>query len=87
MNEPKHHQSSDWSYHLFAFRIIGDFGATIAAPVVLFVLVGRSLDERYQGGWLFTVLAFVLAALLSGIVIYRKAKRYGQEYQKLGGSK
>ena len=84
MNEPKHSPSPDRSYHLFAFRIIGDFGATIAVPVVLFVLAGRRLDERYQGGWFFTVLAFILAALLSGIIIYRNAKRYGQEYQKLG---
>ncbi|MBI2636916.1 MAG: AtpZ/AtpI family protein [Parcubacteria group bacterium] len=87
MNELKHHPSSDRSYYLFAFRIIGDFGATIAVPVVLFALAGRWLDERYHGGWLFTVLAFILAALLSGIIIYRKAEQYGQEYQKLGDRK
>ena len=78
---------NDRQYYLFGLRIAGDFGLTIAIPVVLLVLLGRSLDERYQQGWLFTVLAFILAALISGTIIYRKAKKYGDEYQKLGEDK
>ncbi|MEK7125354.1 MAG: AtpZ/AtpI family protein [Patescibacteria group bacterium] len=78
---------NDRQYYLFGLRIAGDFGLTIAIPVVLLVLLGRSLDERYQQGWLFTVLAFILAALISGTIIYRKAKKYGQEYQKLDEKK
>ncbi len=78
---------NDRQYYLFGLKIAGDFGLTIAGPVVLFVLFGRYLDGRYGQGWLFTILGFALAALLSGIVIYRKAKKYGQEYQKLDEDK
>ena len=75
---------NDRQYYLFGLKIAGDFGVVIAMPVVLFVLGGRWLDERYNHSWLFTVLAFILAALVSGVIVYRKAKRYGEEYQKLG---
>ncbi len=78
---------NDRQYYLFGLRIAGDFGLTIAIPVVLLVLLGRSLDERYHRAWLFTVLAFILAALISGVIIYRKAKRYGREYQDLDKKK
>lgn len=63
-------------------KIAGDFGATIAIPVVSFVLIGRYLDSRYGGGAWYTIIAFVLAALISGTSIYRKAKAYGKEYQE-----
>ncbi len=76
--------SPDRKYYVFGLKIAGDFGMAIAAPVVAFVLIGRELDSRYGQGWLFTVIAFILAAAVSGIIIYRKAKRYGQEYQRLG---
>jgi hypothetical protein len=69
---------------LFGLRIAGDFGATIAAPVVLFVLAGQWADARYGGGWRYTVLAFIAAALLSGRLIYRKAKAYGAAYDAIG---
>lgn len=70
-------------YYLLALRIAGDLGATIAVPVVLLVLAGRWLDGKYQAGYLYTVLAFILAALISGKIIYDKAKRYGKEFQSL----
>lgn len=78
-NQPK----NDHAYYMFALKIVGDFGASIAVPVVLFVLIGQHFDEKWQKGPLFTILGFVLAALVSGRIIYKKAKRYGQEYQKL----
>lgn len=75
--------TSDREYYLFALKIIGDFGLAIAAPVVGFVLLGQYLDERYGRSPWFIIAGFVLAALLSGRIIYRKAKQYGREYQKL----
>ncbi len=70
-------------YILLGLRIIGDFGATIAVPVVLFVLIGQWFDEKYDKSPLFTIIAFVLAAILSGRMIYKKTRAYGKEYQSI----
>lgn len=70
-------------YMLLGVRITGDFGAVIAVPVVVFVLIGRWFDARYGIGPWVTVGAFVLAALLSGKLIYKKAKAYGKEFASL----
>lgn len=78
---------NDRQYYLFGLKIVGEFGIIIAGPVVLLVLLGRYLDNRYGQGWLFTVLGFVLAAILSGVIIYHKAKIYGREYQNLDEKK
>ena len=64
-------------------RIVGDFGASIAVPVILFVLVGQWLDGKYEKTPLFTVIAFILAALVSAKMIYMKSKQYGKEYNAL----
>ena len=75
--------AKDRKYYLFALRIIGDFGASIAIPVVVFVLIGQWLDGKYEKSPWFTVIAFALAVVLSGKMIYKKAKRYGKEYQDI----
>lgn len=76
-------QEQDRRYAMFGLRIVGDFGASIAIPVVVFVLIGQWLETKYgQAPW-FTVGAFVLAALISGWMIYRRTKEYAAEYQKL----
>lgn len=85
--EQKSSKSKSRAYYLLAFRIMGDFGASIAIPVVLFVLSGQYLDGRYEKSPLFTILGFVLAALISGKIIYKKAKIYGEEYKRLGEKK
>ena len=71
---------------MLGLRIVGDFGASIAIPVVVFVLIGQWLDEKYQKSPLFTILAFVLAAIITGKIIYKKAKGYGNEYKKIDDS-
>lgn len=73
----------DRKSYLLGLRIAGDFGATIAVPVVLFVLVGQWLDGKYGMGARYTIAAFVLAAFLSAKSIYRKAKKYAKEYDML----
>ena len=73
----------DRKYTHMGLRIVGDFGATIAVPVVLFVLTGQWLEGKYGHAPWFTVGGFILAALLSGKMIYKKAKAYGKEYQEL----
>ncbi|MEK7131294.1 MAG: AtpZ/AtpI family protein [Patescibacteria group bacterium] len=80
-NNPK--KTSSREYYLFAFKMLGDFGASIAVPVVLFVFIGQYLDGKYDKSPLFTILGFVLAALLSAKIIYKKAKAYGKEYKRM----
>lgn len=81
MDSPKPKKTSDRAYYLFALRIISDFGATIAVPIIIFVLIGQWLDDKYQQGPLFTIIAFGLAILISAKIIHKKAKKYGREYQ------
>lgn len=73
----------DRHYWLFGLRIVGDFGATIAIPVVVFAYLGKRFDTRFDTAPWLLVAGFVLAALISGTMIYRKAKRYGKEYQEM----
>ena len=70
-------------YILMGLRIIGDFGAILAVPVVVFVLLGQWLEGKYGYEPWFTVTAFILAAVLSAKMIYKRAKAYGEEYEKL----
>lgn len=81
-NEPLK-PNSERRYYLFALRIAGDFGISIAVPAVLGALLGQYLDELYGHAPLFLVLSLILTAALSAKMIYRKAKKYGEEYQNL----
>ncbi len=74
---------SDRAYYIFAMKVVGDFGANIAVPVVVLVLLGEYLEKRYGFQPYGTVAGFVLAAIISGTIIFRKAKQYGTQYQAL----
>ncbi|MFH1789450.1 MAG: AtpZ/AtpI family protein [bacterium] len=76
-------KTTDKQYYFFALRIIGDFGASIAVPVVLLTLIGGHFDEKYNSTPLFTIIGFAVAAFISIKIIYKKAKKYGQQYQKM----
>lgn len=74
---------TDRSYYLFGLKIASDFGATIALPVVALAFLGQWLDEKYNKSPLFLILGFIMAAVISAKIIYKKAKNYGEEYKKL----
>lgn len=74
-------------YTLLGLRIAGDFGASIAIPIVIFVIIGQKIDLQYGISPWATVTSFVIAALISGRIVYRKAKRYGREYDSLNKEK
>lgn len=69
--------------YLLGIKIMGDFGATIAVPVVLFVLLGKWLQNKYDFAPFGIIGAFVVAAALSAYIIRRKAKWYAAEYKAL----
>lgn len=84
--ENKPHQAkkpNDRRYWIFGLRIAGDFVLTIAIPVVIFAYLGKQLDIRFGTAPWLLIAGFTLAAVLSALMIYRKAKRYGKEYQQL----
>lgn len=80
---PAKKQDTNQKYWLFALRIAGDFGATIAVPVVLLAYTGKRLDTIWNTGPWLLIVGFVVAAAISALMIYRKAKRYGKEFQNL----
>ena len=75
--------SSDRKYYLFAMKIVGDFGASIAIPAVLGAVAGNWLDEKYARSPFFTILCLALAFLATARIIQKKAKKYGELYQKM----
>ena len=79
----KNEKDKSREYYLFAFRIIGDFGASIAVPVVLLAMLGQYLDEKYGTTPWLTALGFALAAYITYRLIRRKATDYGEQYKKL----
>jgi F0F1-type ATP synthase assembly protein I len=62
MEEKQPQKKSDRAYYLFALKIVGDFGASIAVPVVVFALLGQWLDEKYHSAPWLMVVGFALAA-------------------------
>lgn len=74
---------TDRSLYLFAFKILGEFGVTIAVPAVLAALAGKWLDERFDTSPRYLILLLVLALALTAYLVVKKAKEYGKEYQKL----
>ena len=75
----------DRKYMLLRTRIAGDFGATLFVPVILFAWLGKTLDNKYDLWPILTIMGFVLAAVLSAIMIYKKAYKYNAEYLAIEG--
>ena len=83
MDNKKNKKPTDRDFYFFGLKTLGDFGASIALPIVIFVVIGQWLDGKYNKGPLFTIFAFILAAIITAKIIYKKAKKYGDEYQDL----
>ena len=83
MDKQINEKQSDSQYWMFGMRIVGEFGGLIAIPVVLFVLAGRWLDGRWGTKPVFIIVGFVIAAVVSGIMVWKRAKEVAEEYQKL----
>lgn len=68
---------------MLGLRIASDFGATIAVPLIISVLIGQWLDAKYDSAPKFLILAFIVAAVLSTLSIKKKARNYGREYESI----
>ena len=75
--------AAERKYLSLGLRIVGEFGAIIAVPVVLFALAGKWLDGRYGTKPLFLIAGFILAAAVSSFSIARKAKKFAKEYEDI----
>ena len=74
-------KTTERQYYMFALRIFADFGASIAVPVVLFVLIGQYFDNKYDNYPLYTIIGLIISALVTVKIIFKKSKAYGKEYQ------
>lgn len=83
MDKQINEKQSDARYWTFGLRIVGEFGGLIAIPVVLFVLAGRWLDGRWGTKPLMIIVGFVVAALVSGLMVWKRSKEISEEYQVL----
>ena len=78
---------SDRPFYLLGLRVVGDFGATLAVPVVALSWLGKTLDARWGTKPFLLTAGFLFAATLSAVSIFRKAKRYDKEFQALAAAK
>lgn len=74
---------ADRKSYMLGFKIMGDFGASIAVPVIIFVLIGKWLQTKYGFAPFGVIGGFVLAATTSILSIRKKVKSYSQEYNSL----
>jgi F0F1-type ATP synthase assembly protein I len=75
--------NSQRGFYLFAFRAFGDFSVTIAVPAVGAAFLGKWLDQKWQTEPLFLISFLALAFLLTAVIVVKKTKKYGEEYQRM----
>lgn len=73
----------DRKYILLGLRIVGEFGAIIAVPVVLLAMLGKYLDGKYGTSPWLLIAGFTLAFALSSVSVYSRAKRFRDEYMSI----
>lgn len=74
---------SDAPYYRLAMRIFADFSGTIAVPAVLAALLGKWLDQKYTTQPRYLILLLIIAFLLTGFSVRKKAILYQKKYQSL----
>jgi len=64
------------------FSLAWELGYTIAAPIVIFAFLGRFLDVKYDSSPILLLIGIFFAMIVSGAMIFRKAKRIIDEAGK-----
>lgn len=75
--------NQDAAYRRLAFKIFAEFTGTIAVPAVLAALFGKWLDEKYSTEPRYLIILLVLAFASTGAFVYKRAKQYRDEYEKI----
>lgn len=73
---------SDQFYYLLAIRMASDLTVTIALPAVLAAILGSKLDLLWGTKPWMLILCLALAALLTFIIVKRKAQYYAKLYEQ-----
>ena len=64
-------------------KIFADFSGSIAIPAVLAAFLGKWLDTRYGTSPKLIILCLLVAFVLTGIIIVRKARKYSELYASI----
>lgn len=76
-------KAQDRQYIMLGLRIIGEFGAIIAVPVVLLTMLGQRLDAVYGTRPIFLIAGFIVSSALSAYMINRKARSFAKDYDSI----
>lgn len=73
----------DAQYQRLAMKIFADFSGSIAIPAVLAAFLGKWLDARYGTSPKLIILCLLVAFILTGMIIVRKARKYSELYASI----
>lgn len=87
----KNSSQSDKEFMRLAFSAFAEMSGWVAVPVVIALFVGRSLDTKYDTGYLYflslTALAFVISCVGIGIVGMKYLKQVNKKDNQLEQNK
>ena len=58
-----------------AISLAWELGYTITVPLVIFAILGRFLDKKYDASPIFLLSGILLSIAVSGILVFRKTKK------------
>lgn len=76
-------KAQERQYIMLGLRIIGEFGAIIAVPIVLLTMLGQKLDAVYGTRPMFLIAGFIISFALSAYMINRKARLFAKDYDSI----
>ncbi|MBI2626387.1 MAG: AtpZ/AtpI family protein [Candidatus Nealsonbacteria bacterium] len=58
-----------------AIGLAWELGYTITVPLVIFAILGRFLDKKYDASPIFLLSGILLSIVVSGLLVFRKTKK------------
>ncbi|MFH0928410.1 MAG: AtpZ/AtpI family protein [bacterium] len=69
--------------YLTSLAIFSEIAVEIAVPVVVFSMIGKWLDQKYQTAPYLLIASFVLAFALTAYIIWKRVKYFEKLYKKM----